>query len=425
MAPFAIVLVTLLAISNINISKDYKTGSMEVDGRGYYAYLPAIFIYHDLSYKFFYEIERQTYYNPTYYFSYLRLANGKVINKYFAGTSLCMLPFFILGHLSTLAAGLPADGYSYYYMLWIHLGALMYLLAGLLAVRRLLLSYGISEKWIAASLLVIVFGTNLFYYVLTEYSMSHVYSFAMISMFLLSCRKYFTLKSGKSLLIAGLTLGIIALIRPVNLVILLSLPFIAGDLKSFKSGIMNLWQQKYYFGTAIFLFLLIVSIQPVIYKLQTGSFLVYSYPGEGFRFSEFHMIDMLFSYKKGLFIYTPVLFISLLGYRYLWQQNIRSAIFLVGFMVILTYLLSSWHMWYYGGSFSQRVFIDFYALFTIPLALALENIRETALRKGFITSLLVLTLFCQFQTYQYRHMVIHWSDMSKERYWDNFFKLNP
>ncbi|NVO20411.1 MAG: hypothetical protein HXX13_11960 [Bacteroidetes bacterium] len=423
--PLIIVLVTFLCISNINLRKGYKDGSMEADGKGYYAYLPAIFIYHDLSFGFFDTIENKVYENPNLKYNYLRTYNGDTINKYFSGTAVCMLPFFLLGHLTTLLACTIADGYSYYYMLWIHIGALFYLFVGLFALQQLLRTYEIEEKWISLTMAAAVFGTNLFYYTLTEYSMSHLYSFTMITAFLLMARRYFKQNLPVSLFLSFIFLGITCLIRPVNCIILLTVPFIAGDYQILKQGIVSLKDHWYWFLGGMLISLIILSIQPLIYYLQTGSFLVYSYPGEGFNFKDPHISDVLFSYRKGLFIYTPLTLLSLAGLILLWKDNkygfTMSAIFLLAF----TYMVSSWHMWFYGGSFSQRVFIDILALFSILLAMSLQKLPKGWIRKCYISLVVVLILFCQFQTYQYRHMVIHWSDMTKERYWNNFFKLNP
>jgi hypothetical protein len=335
-----------------------------------------------------------------------------------------MMPFFLLGHITTIILGYPADGYSYFYIVWVHLGALFYLLLGLLALRGLLRTYEINEKWIAVTLIAIVFGTNLFFYTLTEYSMSHVYSFTAITCFLFIVRHYFIHPNGKSLILAGMLLGIIVLIRPVNAIILLCIPFLAGSFITFRNGLIGLSHQIRYLSLAFLLFALIVSIQPLIYKFQTGHFLVYSYPGEGFDFIHPHFADMLISYRKGLFVYTPIYLLSLTGFIFLWMRNRYSVISLAGFLVLLTYMLSSWIMWYYGGSFSQRVFVDYLAFFAILLAISFMNIPSGWKRNTYLSITFVLVLFCQFQTYQYRHMVIHWSDMTKEMYWKNFWKLD-
>jgi putative copper export protein len=81
-------------------------------------------------------------------------------------------------------------------------------------------------------------------------------------------------------------------------------------------------------------------------------------------------------------------------------------------------------MWFYGGSFSQRVMIDFYAFFTLMLAIAVQEIKNSRLKILFISTIVLLVLVCQIQTYQYRRMQIHWSDMNKEKYWEVFMRID-
>ena len=82
---------------------------------------------------------------------------------------------------------------------------------------------------------------------------------------------------------------------------------------------------------------------------------------------------------------------------------------------------SSWWQWYYGGSFGSRAFIDYYAYMFIPLALWLEYGK---LKKFFVPLTFLFILVCQIQTFQYQYGYIHWSDMTKEWYWDNFLRID-
>ncbi len=422
--PWIIVFIVLWTIVNTSFKKDYRTGVIEVDAKGYYAYLPAVFIYHDLNFRFYYNIERETYYNPILYYQYLRVHNNKTINKYYSGTAICLAPFFLAGHAITILAGLPADGYSYYYTMMVHMGALFYLLLGLMGLRKLLRTYQAGENTIALVLFVFVFGTNLFYYVLTEFAMSHVYSFAAVSWFAYSIQQYFAGHESKYLLYSALLLGIITLIRPVNIVIVLAVPFLSGSSLQLISGIRSLFAKKWFLVTALLCFVGLVSIQFIIYKISTGSFFVYSYKQEGFNFLNPQIWNFLFSYRKGMFVYTPLLFASLTGFIFLFRNSRFQAITLLGFLFILVYILSSWHMWFYGGSFSQRVMIEFYAFFAVLLTTALHNIGNKKVKKVFVSLLLMLVIVCQVQTYQYRRAHIHWSDMNKEKYWDVFMRVD-
>ncbi len=424
LTPWLIVLVVLWTTINNTFKKDYKTGIIESDAKGYYAYLPAIFIYHDLNFRFFYQIERVEYYNPTLYYQFLRVENNKTINKYYAGTALCLIPFFLAGHVLTLLKGFPADGYSYYYTMMTHLGALFYLMFAMLGLRKLLRSYDIGEKEIAIILLAIVFGTNLFYYVVTEFAMSHVYSFAAIVWFCYAMRKYLTNYNGKYLVCSAFLLGIIALIRPVNLLVVLAIPFLAGNPNQLLDGLKSLFNKPWIVLLCIFSFIFSVSIQFIIYKLSTGNFFVYSYQQEGFNFLNPQISNFLFSYRKGMFVYTPMLFLSLIGFVFLFRSSRFQFYTLISFLFIIVYVFSSWHMWFYGGSFSQRPMIEFYAFFSIPLGIALQKLRTSKMRKVFLSILLLLIIVCQIQTYQYRRAQIHWSDMNKEKYWDAFLRVD-
>ena len=170
------------------------------------------------------------------------------------------------------------------------------------------------------------------------------------------------------------------------------------------------------------LFICVLAIQPILYKMQTGSFWLYSYGDEHLDFLRPQIMSVLFSYKKGLFVYTPLLFVSLVGFYFLLKRNSYRFFCLLGFLTVITYVISSWEVWWYGGSFSQRPFIDYYAFFGILLALPLEYMKKGKLI--FLFLLVVLTLVCQIQTYQYRYYYIHWENMTKQKYWDVFLRVD-
>ncbi len=424
LAPWLIFIVVLWAVLNTSIKKDYKTSVLEADAKGYYAYLPAVFIYHDLNFGFFKQVEIETYYNPNLYYDYRMVIGKDTIDRYYAGTALCLMPFFLAGHAITLISGLPADGYSYYYTMMAHLGALFYFLLALFGLRRLLRSFNINEKTIAIVLIAIVFGTNLFYYVITEFGMSHLYSFTAITWFSVTIREYLSGHKSRFLIYSALLLGLITLIRPVNLLIVLVIPFLAGSFDQLQSEFKSLINKKVAILLSIFSFLLLVSIQLLIYKISTGRFIVDSYQQFGFNFLDPQIVNFLFSYRKGMFVYTPLLFLSLAGFIYIFRSSRFQFFTLLGFLSILVYVFSSWFMWFYGGSFSQRVMIEFYSFFAILLATAIQEIVNSNFKKIFLGLIVLVILVCQVQTYQYRRMQIHWSDMNKEKYWEVFMRID-
>ena len=419
-----IMLCVTLVSSNINWGSERWKGIIEVDAKGYYAYLPAIFIYHDLNFGFFDKIEKEKYFDQNLYYDYRAYADGKTITKYYAGTAVAEMPFFLIAHALSSLMHYDSDGYSRLYPIFINIAALFYLFIGLLFLNRTFSGFGVKE-WIKSLVLfAAVFGTNLFYYTVGEPGMSHIYSFAFIAAFFYYSRLHFTSFNRSYIIVVAMVLGMIVLIRPVNGLILFIWPFAAGDFSTLKRGFSNLVSHKLHLAGGILIFIAVCTIQLVIYKISTGKFFVYSYTGEGFDFMNPHFVETLFSYKKGLFLYTPLYLLSFIGLFYFWRNSRFSVFSWLGFFILLTYILSSWSNWYYGGSFSSRVFVEYIPLFMILLAMGLQHTAGKIPRILYVISIVLLTLLCQIQTYQYRYNQIHWSEMNKEKYWDVFLRID-
>lgn len=419
-----IILIMTMISSNLNWNSGYWKNIVKTDGKGYYVYLPAIFIYKDLNLGFFDSIYLKKYYNKDNYFDFRVKCNGQIITKYFSGTALLQLPFFMIAHGISRSFGYDNDGFSAPYPVLISIAALAYLLLGLVFLKKLLLLYKVRQWFIALVIFSITFGTNLCYYTVNEPGMSHIYSFALISAFLYYGKKYFNNPAPGILFILFILYGLIILVRPVNGLIILSLPFISGSLTRLNEGLSNALKYRLSFLAGFFSFLLVISIQLVIYKISTGRFVIYPYPDEGFLFMSPHIIDILFSYKKGLFLYTPLLFISLWGGNYLWKHNRFEFFSIFSFLLLLTYVLSSWNNWWYGGSFSSRVYAEYLPFFAILLGVAIENMGKSIYRKIYVSFIILLVIVCQIQIYQYRYYHIHWENMTREKYWDEFMRID-
>lgn len=390
------------------------------DGKGYYAYLPAIFIYQDLSFDFYDEIENKKYYIPQLIFDYRNEYQGNIVNKYYVGTAVAELPFFLMAHALSKPLGFDSDGYSKIYYVFVNVAGLFYMVLGLCLLWKILLLYQINKTNINIVLLSIGLGTHLFYYAAFEPCMSHVYSFAFVNAFVLWSRKYFMQAKSKYLIMAALMFGMIVLIRPVNGLIILALPFVSGSFAVFKERLPELFTKNYLAAIGALLSVFgVLLMQGMIYYLQTGHFIIYSYGTDHFDFFDSHMIDILFSYKKGLFLYTPICLLASIGAYYLFRKSKYQFFSLFAFFLVLTYVLASWWSWWYGGSFSSRVYVEYLFVFALLLAFALEQITIKKWRTLFIASLFFFILFNQKQTYLYRIGHIHFVDMDKEWYWNS------
>ncbi|GEM_PF-10177 len=418
---------TMYAYKNRVVGWDkeqYKT-IITADGRGYYLYLPAIFIYNDLQYSFIEPIEKSLGYSH-YAADYLINLDKKKINLYPLGLAILWFPFFLIAYFLSFLLGFPLDGYSFLFQVSIVGAALFYVGLGLIFLKKLIRSFIQSEIITGFAVGFIFLATNLFYYTTIECSMTHAYSFSLISIWsylLYSLSKTF---SSKKMLLSALLLGLIFTIRPSNVFICAFIPFLAGTPQLFRNLIIKVFFSVGNLLRAILFVLLVPILQMIFWKIQSGSFFIdtYSLLNLSLDFSKPHIGQILVSYRKGLFVYTPILFISLLGFIKLFRsKNWFSFISLLVALSIIIYVVSSWPIWWYGGSYGMRPMIDIYVFFGLLLAFAFSWKSKVfkALLIGMCSVLMVVNFI---QMYQYRSYIMHWIDMNKASYWKIFLKTD-
>ena len=200
------------------------------DGRGYYAYLPSVFVYHEIGFDSVVVREREVY--PSVQASnFLVEINGRFVNKYFIGVALMMAPFFITGTIISIITGIPPDGYNGSYQFMASLSALFYLFLGLVFLWKILNLYRFSDRIINIVLLLILFATNLLIYTVAAPAMSHVYSFSVIAGFIYFSALYFQKQVRGHVFLAIVFISLVILIRPVNALVLLLLPALAHSFR--------------------------------------------------------------------------------------------------------------------------------------------------------------------------------------------------
>lgn len=381
-------------------------GGIDGDGKGYYLYLPAIFIDQNLS-------------NQAIDDRFILEENGRGANKYYAGTALCMLPFFLIACAISFVLGIEITGYSAPFEFMIGLAALFYFIAGLVFLSKLLKLFQIDKTSVSFSLIFIALGSNLFNYVYVEPAMSHVYSWCFISGFLYFVKAFLVENKARDIYWGSVFLGILILIRPINGIVVLSIPFIAQEMFHFR----RFFQVRFLFKSAAIV-LGILSIQLLLWKVQTGNYFIHSYKNEGFYFANPELLNCLFSFRKGLFVYSPIILVSILGSLVFWKKNRFAFFAFTSFFLLLLFIISSWWNWFYGPSFGQRAFVDFYAVLAIPLAFTFEKIQQANWRK----TVLLICFACVFlnliQTYQYNKLILSSWDMNFQKYAYVFLKTS-
>ena len=222
--------------------------------------------------------------------------------------------------------------------------------------------------------------------------------------------------------------GLLTLIRPTNALMVLS--FILYDIKNRcdVNGRLIFFREHYLQLAAILFFGFLVLLPQLIYwKTISGHWLYYSYGNEGFFFLHPQLINILFSFRKGWFVYTPVMVFGVLGIYFLLKKF--KPLFLPVFVILIAFLYvdSSWWCWWYGGGLSQRELIDIYPFMALPLAAFLQWIGKQRLLLRYFIGILftVSVLLGIFYNVQYRYGSIHWDAMSKQAYFNSFGRVYP
>lgn len=392
--------------------------SVSSDGRGYYCYLPAAIIYQDFSYNYYHEKENNI---NKFYQPFLTPYKDKAINKYYCGTAFCLLPFFLLGILISFFAGTDINGYTDTFLMLVSIAPLFYFLLSTYLISKIAKHFSISEKISLITCLIFFFSTNLFHYSIQEPSMSHAYSFFAVTLFLYCYMRLYEQVTTKKLLIIGLALGLVVLIRPVNIVVVLFTPFFSQNLKEYALFIKSLFI-KHFSGVILFFLVMFLAIiiQFMFYYFQTGEYFIVTYEGETFNFKKPEIMNVLFSYRKGIFVYVPILLASFI-FIFVTKNNwFKKSIFFISFSVFI-YITSSWGCWWYGEGFSIRPVIDFLPVFIIILMFIYNKISIA--KKRIVLIIVIPFLFLnQLMAYQYSNLMIDRVNMDKQKFWDVFLQ---
>lgn len=411
------------------VARDTRSSVFNWDSAGYYYYLPALVIHGDLSGSdiTWMEEARVKYdLSGTLYQFHKVEETGNFVCQYSSGMAILYSPGFFAGHLAAKISGAEQDGFSapYQWAMWIWSMVVMFL--GLLLFRKFLL-FHFDDGLTAVLLVLTTAGTNYLLTVAYGLSTVHCYVFFLYALLLYLVHRWTTTGSLKLLGAVALTFGIACLSRPSEMVAFF-IPLFYGV------GSLNaLWERIGYFfrrfGLPLLLVIFIVAIsalpQLLYWKLCTGHwfFMSYANPAEGFDFTSPHTMDFLFSYRKGWFVYTPLMFIAVLSMVGLWKWK-RDLFWAVAlFSIANVYFLSSWSSWWYAQCFSQRTMVQSLPVTILPLGFLIHFLRGLArsIVIGIVSILLITTVFFMWQ---YKWRIISKDRMTGEYFWTVFGKTN-
>jgi hypothetical protein len=402
--------ITLIILSVVLLTSAYHftwkneqwKDAVHTDAASYYRYLPMIFIDQELD-------DQKD--NPT-------------VIKYFIGTAFLYLPFFFLACGTSYIAGLPVDGYSMLFPIFISIGTIFYFILGLRFLSKFLVYY-FARSWIICTLLcAITVGTIAFFYTVNAPGWAHIVAFSLVC-FLLYHLKKITVDYNKASIIAIIAgSSLLFFIRPTDIIILLITPFLASDLQSFAAILKKVFSERRTLLLALFLAAVPMVCQLAIYKIYTDEFFFWSYTKEGFDFLHPEFMKVLLGYEKGLFVYTPICFLALFGLFRLFKINRYLFTGIVIYLFLNAYIISSWWCWNYGCIYGPRAFIEHFPLFFLLLGFLLDTTNKF-LKNTVIVSLVLLSMLNLFQIYQAVTGILDQDYRTTAKgYWDVFLRTD-
>jgi hypothetical protein len=394
------------------------------DNYGYYLHLPAAVIHHDvgLEDKVWVDSLNNKYQKDRPFYQVWPGQKNRMVNVYPVGLAVCNLPFFLGGHVWAKMFGYSPDGLSPPYQWAMILSALFFGILGMWWLRKLVLKF-FSDKLSAVLLLLIGLGTNLYYYATYNNILPHIFLFALDTQIVLLTIAWHERQRAKTALLIGMLIGLVTIVRPSEIVwILIPLFWNVSGWQSLKEKFRLLLGNFTHVLLLIFGMVAIGSLQLFYWKYTSGHWFSFNHT-EGFDFFRPFTMQVLFSYKKGWLLYTPLMILSICGIFLLYKKQKPLFLPVLIFFLANLWFISSWECWWYGGSFGQRPFVQSYGLMAIPLGYMIWGMNRI---RNIIISVLLGFFFLlnQFQTWQMDAGIIHGELMTKKYYWKVFGKTS-
>ncbi|MDB5283078.1 MAG: hypothetical protein JWO06_2153 [Bacteroidota bacterium] len=405
----------------------WSAGVLTWDVSGYYLYLPSLF-YDDLGQLHNYNYIVNTYHPSGDELAAYRAPNGNYVMKYACGVAIIYSPAFAVGHLWAKYGGYPVDGFSRPYAFCLTLEALLITFIGIWFMRKVLLRY-FSDQIVALALISLCLATNYLNFVTFSNLLTHNYLFTIYAIILYLTDKWHKEPSYKISAVLGFFCGLAALTRPTEIIcIIIPLLWLVTDVSSLKEKIKLIGANFSKIGILILCATLVGSVQLIYWKIYSGSFLYWSYSqDESLNFLKLNIWNCFFSIRKGWFIYTPFMLLSVLGFipLYIYRKPLFWATFI--FTLLNLWIFTAWSTWTYGGSFSQRQVVQSYAVLFFPICALFKWAFQYRVSK------LLLMLFLAFCIWL--NLVMTWQanapggfmesdNMTPKYFWTIFGHLN-
>jgi hypothetical protein len=365
-------LLTLLFVATLPLVTPRLRASDEIE---YFAYLRSLVFDRDLSfgneYQHFYEQDPGSLglFKKTF-LDMREPATGRHINFGPIGSAVLWAPLYLLAHLGVTLLGGVADGYSPPYIAAVAYGSALFSFGGFLLVHDMLRRQGAfaepAASWSPAALWL---ATPVLYYSTLAPGFSHAASLLAVSLLLwvwLRARDREGPGAVWAWALVGAAGGLCALVREQD-GLFLAAPALDLGLATVRR---REWTRGLVRGAAMAGVAFLVFLpQLAVYKVLTGAVAPSKMVSGKMDYSSPHFLEVLFDPGHGLFLWSPILLVAVVGMG----VAIRRGPLLVTSLLALAFLLQVWvcgalSTWQQAGAFGARRFVAATPVFAWGLA---------------------------------------------------------
>ncbi len=424
------------------LSLPFLQGHVNGDGIGFYAYVRSPLIDHNFNFASDWQDpkeELQRLFLVNHFVDNPTTKTGHLPNYYPVGPAILWSPFLIISHVAVLVsirlgAHIVPDGHSWPYTTAMAGATALYGFIGLclsFAVARRL----VKERWAFWATVGIWFATPLpiFMYLFTSWP--HTHSIFVNSLFLFYWLRTRGTRTPRQWLLLGLLGGLMVEVHYPNVVFLLAPAY------EVVSAYVGAWQKRFQERRALFeavqrhslcalgglLALLPTFItREIVFgsPFSVGAYSLWNWSSPAFG-------PVLFSSDHGLFVFSPVLVLAVVGLFCLFRLQVALGAICVS-IVVAFYCIIAFYPWWSGVfGMGNRYFLSLTPLFILGLACAFgfadrlwTSERAGALRVVPLTLIFVvwnMGLLYQWQT----HLLPRYGPVDWQNVRFNQFRVVP
>ena len=384
------------------------------DGVGYYAFARAPLIEHSLDFTKDYQHANESFRDakldehgqPK---SELRTPTGHLDNHFTVGPAILWMPFLLFTHAGvllarTLGSHVDADGFSAPYRIAMALATAFYGFLGSLLAFRLARQY-VEERWALLATLSIWWASSLPVYMYFNPSWSHAHSSFAVALFLWYWHQTRYSRSLPQWLILAAITGLMLNVYYANGMVLAVLAveafrqYLAAFRRRSLTGasaiprVPELLLRHLLFAAAVLVCLLPTFITR--YLIYGSAFESGYVPLRNWLWFSPAFLDVLFASNHGLFAWTPILLLAIVGLFFFWRREPFVGAPLVAAFLAFYFFIACYPDWAGISSYGNRFFVSLTPFFILGLAVFYDRAAQLfrSRRSAVAAAVIVVAVF--------------------------------